>query len=297
MRGALMQRLLTVTGLSLIVSLTLISSPLHAADTSDKGLSISPLRKEVSVMAGTESSGYFTVANLTSKPMDIEFSVREFSVTEFIYDYKFHVPGNDWVKLKKQKMTLQPGKNERVWYDIVSPEKTTPGGYYFALFASTKVDGDGLPGTIQAVSLLYTKVEGKLLTTSVLQNDSAPFFVMGDQVDYKFHVKNTGNIHFSAYFYGKVEGLLGMRSEQGTSHLVMPNVPREIKGSVPSPFLPGIYKFTYGYKVDFADIITSKTTYILYMPLWSLVTILLIGILGSWLWQRYAKKSKSTAKG
>ncbi len=296
MRGIFVRNGIGVVVLSFISLLLFGTAPLSAADTQDKGLSISPLRKESSVTAGRQSSSFFTVANLTTKPMEVQFSVREFSVTDFIYDYKFRTPGNDWVKLKQKSVRLEPGKSEKIWYDIVTPERAAPGGYYFALFASTKIDGGGLSGTIQAVSLLYTKVEGRLLTTSVLQNDSAPFFVIDDQVDYKFQVKNTGNVHFSAYFYGQLEGLFGMRSEQGTSHLLMPKVPREVKGSVPMPFLPGIYKFTYGYKVDFADIITSKTTYILYMPPWSFVVLVFVAIFGNWLWQRHKPKSKSAAK-
>lgn len=290
-------RLITVlVGLSFAMSLVAIGSPVHAADTKDEGLSISPLRKEVTVTAGKASQHYFTVANLTKNPMEVQFSVREFSVTDFVYDYKFRSPGNDWVKLKQQSVTLMPGKSQRIWYDIVTPERAAPGGYYFALFASTEVKGEGLPGTIQAVSLLYTKVEGRLLTTSVLQNDSAPFFVTGNEVKYKFDVKNTGNVHFSAYFYGQLEGLFGMRSERGTSHIIIPEAPRAIEGAVPSPFWPGIYKFTYGYKVDFADIVTSKTTYILYMPPWSFAALVFIALGGNWIWQRKRTKKKSSKK-
>lgn len=265
------------------------------AATNKNGLSISPLRQETSIAAGKTSGGYMTVGNLTDKPMFVKTAVKEFSVTDFAYDYVFETPKNDWVKMRSSLVQIAPKTSQKISYSINVPAKATPGGYYFALFASTEVGGSGLAQTMQAASLLYMKVEGDLVRTSVLQNASAPFVVMGQEVPYEFTVKNTGNVHFSAYLYGQLEGLFGKLPESGTSHLLMPNAPRTIKGEVSTPILPGIYKLTYGYKVDFASIITTDSRYIVYVPLWSWAALLLAGVAGRWMWQR-RNKSKASHK-
>lgn len=261
----------------------------------DNGLSISPLRQEKSVAAGKTTSGYITVGNLTDKPMVVTAAVKEFSVTDYAYDYIFENPQNNWVKMRSPQIQLAPKSSQKIQYDINVPAKATPGGYYFALFASTEVTGEGLAQTVQAASLLYVKVEGELIRTSVFQDASVPFIVTGQEIPYKFVVKNTGNVYFSAYLYGQLEGLFGKLPESGTGHLLMPNAPRTIEGAVPTPLLPGIYKLTYGYKVDFASIITTQSAYVVFVPPWSVATLLLVGVVGRWLWQK-RKKPKNDHK-
>lgn len=272
-----------------------LTYPAEAAPVikSSNGLSISPLRQEMSIVAGKSAKGYITVGNLTDKPMIVTTTVKEFSVTDYAYDYVFKSPQNDWVKISAPQVQLAPKTSQKIQYDVAVPAKATPGGYYFALFASTEVVGSGLAQTVQAASPVYVKVEGQLIRTSVFQDASVPLFVTGQEVPYEFVVKNTGNVYFSAYLYGQLEGLFGKQPEVGTGHLLIPHAPRTIEGAVPTPILPGIYKLTYGYKVDFASIITTKSTYILFVPPWSLAALLLAGVIGRWLWQ---KRNVSKAK-
>lgn len=278
--------------IAIFLSLTTALSPLSAAavETTNKGLYISPIRQETTIAAGKTKTNIVTIANLTDKPMTVNFSVKQFSVTDYAYDYTFRPAENDWVKMSTSQIQLQPNQSKNISYTVSVPPKTSPGGYYYTLFASTDLPGSGLPGTIQATSLLYITVEGKLVRTSVLQNASIPWLVTGNNIPYKFDVKNTGNIHFTAYFFGQLTGLFGAQPEAGTSHLLMPGTVRTISGSIPSPLLPGVYKVTYGYRVDFAQIITTKSSYIIYLPPWSIVALLLIALAGRWLWQQKHKK-------
>ena len=272
------------------------AQPTQAKDQHDTGLTISPLRQEKTIVPGKVTSGNFIVTNPSDKTITVDLAVKQFSVADYSYDYSFRQPESDWVKLKDKSIILKPKQSQKIWFDIDAPEKATPGGYYYALFASTKVEGEGLPGTVQAASLLYVSAQGKLIRTSVLENDSIPLFVSGDEIPYKFDVKDTGNVHFSAYFYGQVQGLFGTYPESGTSHLLMPGSIRQVGGSVPTPLLPGIYRVTYGYKVDFADIITSKTAFVVYIPPWSIATLILLIIIGRWIWQR-RRQGRTTITG
>ena len=280
-----------IFGVVLVVAIALLPMAASASSPQNKGLYISPLRQELTVNAGKSQPAFFTVANLTDQTMTVSLSVRQFSVADYTYDYKLRSPEQDWIKLQTTQVQLAPNKSSKISYDVVTPDKTTPGGYYFALVASTDISGSGLPGTIQAVSLLYLTVNGNLVRTSVLQNDSIPFLVTGTEIPYQFNVKDTGNVHFSAYFYGQLEGLFGRHPQVGTSHLLMPGAVRPIGGSIPTPLLPGIYKATYGYKVDFASFVTVKTAYILFIPPWSVIALVLLIVGGRLFWRKRQKRS------
>lgn len=266
----------------------------YAKDAQNKGLSASPLRQAVTVAASKDKSGYFNVANLTDKPMAVDLSVQEFSVDDISYNYAFSQPKNDWVKMQQSQVVLQPRQTSKVWYDVAVPPNTKPGGYYFALFASTHVTGIGLPGTVQVTTLLYVTVDGALVRSSVLKNASIPWLITGDEIPYKFNVEDTGNVYFTAYFYGKVDGLFGSRPETGTSHILMPGAVRTVSGSVSAPILPGIYSVTYGYNVDYANIKVSKTALIVFIPPWSVAAFVFALVVARWLWQeRQLKKRRA----
>lgn len=280
-----MRVLCTVATFVIACFMVLLPMPVSAADVQERGLSIAPLRKEVGVRAGATAATNFIVANLTRDTMTVNLAVKQFSATNFVYDYEFRPPDNDWVKVESPQIQLEPGESRKVSYTITIPEKTAPGGYYYTIFASTDISS-GLPTTVQAATLLYLTVEGELIRTSVLQNDSLPFLITSNKIPYKFDVKNTGNVHFSAYFYGQLESLLGKYPESGTSHVILPGSVRTVGGSIQAPLLPGIYKVKYGYKVDFADFEIAKTAYIAFIPPWSIIVLVLSGIAARWFWRK-----------
>ena len=259
------------------------------------GLGISPVRKSSTVDAGVVKTSFFTIANRTKKPMNVQLSIKQFSGVDYSNDLQFSPPQNNWVKLKSTSITLQPNQNEKIYYDIDVPAKSTPGGQYYTFIASSEVAGEGLPSTIQATSLLYLTVDGKLIRTGVLKNSSVPWFVTGSSIPYKFDIEDLGNVHFSVYTYGRLDSIFGPLPEVGASHLLMPRVIRTVSGYVPSPFLPGIYQITYGYKVDFADFIVTKSSLIVYAPPWSFVALLLI-ILAAVRFEQQLKKHRNARK-
>lgn len=280
-----MRRIVSITVVSLLVALL----PLRV-NAAIEGLAVSPLRQQATVAAGKTSSGYFTVADSTEKPMKVTLSIKKFSVADYSYDYTFQTDSDGWATLRKPTLNLKAGQGEKAWYDIKVPEKATPGGYYYALVASTEeASKSGAPQTIQVVTILYLTVDGKLVRTSVLQDDSIPFLVTGSDIPYKFTVKDTGNVYFSAHFYGQLQSLFKTYPQVGTSHILMPGKPRIISGTIASPLLPGIYRVTYGYKVDFADFVNTKTVYIVYVPPWSIAALIFILLLARWLWQKRRK--------
>jgi hypothetical protein len=266
--------------LSLSLLFVAIPAPAHAAtnDISNRGLYISPLRSYLSVNAGDSLVRSFRVANLTEKPMTVTTSLEAFSVADFAYDYQFSKPKNDWIELVDKQFTLKPLEGREVPYRLNIPKNAPAGGQYYTLYASTDLGDTGLEGTVRAATLLYLTVNGTLTRTSQIVKSSLFPIVVGTQIPYSLDVKNTGNIHYFAYFSAKVDGLFYHREPTGTSQLLMPDKIRQIKNTIPSPFIPGVYKVTYGYSPDQGDAV-YKTSYVVVLPPWFVILATIIAVI------------------
>lgn len=263
--------LVTSTGLAPVVSAENKVSP---------GLSITPVRQEFTIDAGTREVAHINVTNGFDRDIVVDLAVKKFSVSDVNYDLNFSDTTDDWISPNKTSIALAVGESREASFVINVPKRTAPGGYYYALAASTRLGGGG-EATAQVMSLLYMTVSGDVIRTGVMQRDSVPRFVYGSVFPYTFDVRDTGNVYFSANFYGKIKTLWGsVVSQSSAGHVLFPGITRNIKGEVPAPLLPGIYKFSYGYNVDFADMTIEQTKYVIYLPLWSLIALVavLIGL-------------------
>jgi len=279
-----------------IMLLPVLFPPVAAAATSTNGLGITPVNQQSSVNAGASSAGAFTVSNQTAHQMTVTLSVKEFTVADYTYDYSFRPPKDDWIKLSDNPVSLAPHTSQKIVYDIEVPAKAVPGGYYFALVASTQTDVGSISGTVQATNLLYLTVNGKLVRTGVMRDSSIPWFATGTFIPYKFDVEDTGNVYFTAKFFGRLDSIFGPLPEKSSEHLLIPGAHRAITDSIPAPLWPGIYKATYGYKVDFADIVVAQSAYILYMPPWSFAAVVLIVLVAVWGWQSHRRSKDSPTR-
>lgn len=270
----MMEKVIRGILLSAMVALQPLSA--HAVEVKKQGLYLSPTRQEVSVAPGHTVEGSLQLADYTTKPLTVNLSVRQFTVLDYSYDYKFGETQNEWVKFANARLELQPQQESTVKYEITVPTSAAPGGHYLAIFASAGMSNGGIAQTGQLVSLVFLKVSGKLVQSGVISNGYVPFLNMGNEIIYKFDAKNTGNVHYDAAFYGQLESVFGKSQEYGTTHVLMPGAARTVSGSVPAPLLPGIYKLNYGYKTD-NSVVSSKSDYVLFIPPWFIVALLIIG--------------------
>ena len=283
-----MKRLALILCLGILLGMAPMAS---AAETIDnKGLQISPLRYYVTLNAGEQKTGNLVVANQTDKPMTITLSLQQFSVADYSYDYRFKAPTNDWLKLEATQITLQPHKSRTVMYQIFVPSPSPSGGYYYTLLASTEMQTGGLTSTVQAASLIYVTVNGELVRASEFKSSSLQHVSFGGPIRYTMAVKNTGNVHYFAYFSGKLQGR-SARDIPGTSHLLLPGAIRQVSGSMPAPLLPGIYRATYSYTTDTGTILT-RTGRVVFIPPWSIALPLALILLGSFFYRRRKKHSQ-----
>ena len=262
-----------------------------AAAPKNKGLLISPLKTYAAVDAGNEETGTFTVANFTDRPITVDLSVKQFSVSDYAYNFSFSEPSNKWISLKTESVSIKPNENKKIEYTVSVPSGSAPGGYYFTLFASAQLSSSGLASTVRAASLLYLTVNGKLIQTSVPVGSSMSHVSYKRDIPYFIDVKNTGNVHYFANFSGSVNGLLLHTDPTGTSHLLLPGKARHVEGTVRAPFLPGIYRAHYGYRTDAGDSFMAAT-YIVFIPLWSIAALLLALFAAYRIWV-YRKKNRT----
>jgi len=239
----------------------------------EQGLLITPLRQYLSVDAGKSTQSSLSVANLTDKPLDVNLSVRQFSVTDYTYNYTFGNPTNDWLHLGVTSVHLQPNQTSQIPYSLTVPSGSTPGGRYYTLFASANLSSQGLNNTIQAADLVYLTVNGTLTRTSHLQHSSIPWLAFGHSISFSLQPINTGNIYFFAYVSGQLHGLSAKATIAPETHLLMPGAVRTIEGSIPSPVLPGLYKATYGYKTDAGQSV-MQSHLVIFVPPWSIALLL-----------------------
>lgn len=271
----------------ILAILVITSIPLvtHAKEPNNTGLAVAPVRQEMTVVAGKLTQGAIRVANYTDNKLTVNLSVQQFSAIDYVYDYQFTTPTKNWIVFEKTYITLGPGQDKKVNFTVNAPNTTSPGGYYFALFASVDMSGAVVKRVARVTSLLYLSVDGELTRTGSITDDVVPFFVYDSTIPYTFNVKNTGNVHYGAFFYGKLEGFFYDQPRVGVGHVLLPGTIRAVGGSIPAPFFPGLYKMTYGYKTDVSDNEVVKTTYIIYIPPWSLAALVLVLFIIKWFWQ------------
>ena len=269
----MVKRILTV----IIAGLLLLLSFPVKAQADDRGLFMSPLRQEVVLDAGQTKHGEFTIGNETGQPMEVALAVKQFTVTDHSYDYRFSNPDYDWVRLEATKVQLQPRQHQTIRYELAVPLDTPPAGYYFTVIASTTLESSGSPITVQAATLLYLTITGDVQRAASLGGIGVPTLVVSAAMPYDFEVKNSGTVHFAADFFVRFGG-----NASQTSGIMMPGTTRTIAGTVASPVWPGIYEVTYGYEADFQSGEVARTVQVVFVPVWLLALVgvlLLVGLL------------------
>ena len=262
-----------------------------------KGLTISPLRTEISISPGTSFSGNLKVTNSTDKPMTVSFSVEEFKVINAKYDYEFIAESNltQWVSFATSEVNLKAGESKKIKYTVGAPLTTELGGYYISLFASTIVGSPGDDGNSRerVASLLYITVGSDVLgaeKTGRVLSVSSPWLVISEGT-WGMTIQNAGTAHFRSNYNVSVDNLFGgtIAKSQGSA-LILPNTIRAISETLPLPSLPGIYKIVFRIGLgDKSDAV--ETRYMIFLPLWALsILTIIIVIAGYWLFRKLNKK-------
>jgi len=274
MRTVVFRRTSYVLLAALALLTTTCSRTAYAAiPPNEKGLLITPIRQYLKGNAGSSVQSTFTVANLTSKPITAVFSVKQFSVADYTYNYTFDTPSDNWLSLSEQAATLQPNQSHTVNYSINIPKGSAPGSHYYTLFASADLQSQGVSSTIQAADVLYLTVNGSLTSVSHLQSSSIHWITFGSSIPFTLEPINTGNVYSFVYVSSRLHGLFVKPPITSVGHILIPGKVRRITGSIPSPILPGVYNAEYGYKSD-SNWIIQESHWVIYIPPWFIAFVL-----------------------
>lgn len=272
--------------------LCLVPVPARAVTQQGKGLFVSPSRQDVKVNVGGEVTGKITVYNYYTKSLHIDLSIKEVTASGQAYKYTFQQPIKNWITLSvaKEGIDLRKDQQTTVPFVVNVPKDAAPGDHYFAIFASADMSGKGFRQTAQVASLVYVQAGGgKIIRSASVEDVNMNPLVMTPTMTYSYDVKNTGNVHFDAYFYARLESLLGKYPIVGANQVILAKTTRRMSGEVAMPLLPGIYKLTYGYINDDTSPVNTRTATIFYVPLWFIALVLFMSLVIVWIVQRRKK--------
>lgn len=218
-----------------------LSTPAHAAS-----LSITPLRTELSLVAGQTINGTVKLRNSGREPITVALSAETFGVTNEDYDYRFEKDKQaGWVNYEKPKIELQSRELREVKYSVAVPVGAEPGGHYIALIAAIQpaaAQSDGVTTIDRVASLLYIDLPGESTKQGSLVSFDVPVIAVSARLNFVTQLRNTGSTHFrsnSIYSLKTIQGKL--IKDQTSSQLLLPQSIRRSKNSIAMPYWPGIY--------------------------------------------------------
>lgn len=260
-----------------------------------KGLTISPSINYLKINAGQTLTENFNVTNNTSQILVVNISKGQFSANNYSYSYQFLPSSNGWVHLNQTQLVLVPGMEQAIPYQLMVPSGSRPGSSYFSLFVSASGLGGRLHDTIQAATLLFLTVNGKLTYGSKLLSASIQRVMFGSQISYNFNMEDIGNEYYFINASGSLHGLTASSTATNVSHLVIPDRILSVSGTIPHPILPGIYRAEFGYSSSNSPRQVVQRL-IIYIPPWFIALVLIVLLAGNIFYLRKHRPTKEQPK-
>lgn len=245
-----------------------------------KGLTVSPLRSEIELSSGSMVNGKLSVENQSNETIEVSFSADEFRIVNQQYDYEFENESeiSKWVTFKNDKITLKPGEIRENIYSVGVPYSAEPGGYYISIFVSTvsNYSKKVISSEQRIASLLYITVTGDVSRIGNLVSLSLPWLVTGSE-QWSALLQNQGTTHYRSRYSVTIYNIFNqIASEKKIGEaLILPNTIRLITDDLIVPTWPGFYKVKAN--IGLGDNPAKEVIrYILFLPLWSILTVIFL---------------------
>ncbi len=249
------------------------------ADSNVKGLTLSPLRSEIELSSGSMVNGKLSVKNQSNETIKVSFSADEFKVVNQQYDYAFDQESeiSKWVTFKNDRLILEPGQTKENIYSVGVPNSAEPGGYYISIFASTvsNFSKNAINSEQRIASLLYVTITGDVSRIGKLVSFSSPWLLTSNQ-QWSVLLQNKGTTHYRSRYSITFYSIFGqiMSGTKTGEALILPNTIRLITDDYIMPKWPGLYKVKS--IIGLGDNPAKEVIrYVLFLPLWSILAILL----------------------
>lgn len=250
---------------------------------SKKGLTISPIKKELNVTPGTVVNGYLVVENTSDGAINVDLKADEFSVINQQYDYAFTEESevSKWVTFKEKSASLKAGETKKIFYDVSIPQSAEPGGYYVGLFVGTSSGSsdEGIISEQRIASLLYITVLGDVSRVGRLVSIVSPWLSI-NHGEWSALLKNEGTTHYRSRYnvtFYSLFGQIASKTKTGEA-LILPGTIRLITDNFDMPKWPGLYKASF--VIGLGDTPSETAVrYLLFLPPWSIGLILIVVVM------------------
>lgn len=275
-------------GMMVVSGALLTGQQVAAADTPARdSIALSPVSQRFDVKAGSSADNKITVINDGTTELTFLVYSRPYSLQNEQYDPNFErvAPNTDvyqWIRFAQTSFTLAAGDRLDIPYTMQIPATAAPGGHYGVIFVETQPaagSGDSVVRKKRVGSLILTNVDGVLINKGQLASTKVNFWQTAPPLKASSRVQNTGNTDFQATVLLTVSDLFGSVKYRATQdYTVYPGTIRLITSQWSDAPWFGLFKAQQ--TVTVLSKVTNHTHYVLLMPRWLPVTLLVAIIVG-----------------
>lgn len=276
---------------SLLVGLlvfSLVPLPVFAASSGSEKITesilLSPTSKRYELASGATKRDTFKIFNDGQVAFNFVVYARPYSVSDESYAPNFvsdsqNADAYKWVQFDTSSYYLKPGQSVDVQYTLRVPVGATPGGHYGVLFAETQpvqsVEGTAIIRKKRVGAILYATVDGDVKTSGTLKTTDIAPFQFRAPLTIRQRVANNGNTDFEVTSTVQVSDIFGGLKYKSTKKLsVLPSTTRQIVSDWQNPAWIGLYKVDT--KAAFLDTNSAATHYVLLVPIWVYITLVIL---------------------
>lgn len=257
-------------------------APAHAEGETES-IAMSPTNVRLTTDPGKEYSGTLKVMNDGQVGYDVLVYARPYSVQGKNYEPVFNAPSGNldaytWVQFDKTTFHLNAGENTEVKYTVRVPENAKSGSHTAVMFAETQSQANSGGSVVRKKrvgQIVYATVGGDNKVAGDVASYSIPFLQTAKPLHASSLVNNTGTTDFVDETKVTVRDVFGSEKYAQTRSLaVLPNQPREMQYDWNDSSSFGLYHVTVSH--TFLGKSVSSAGYVLMIPVWALVAILLL---------------------
>lgn len=181
----------------------LFASDTHAQDAG-RSITILPPKFELFANPSDIVSERIRLRNDSSFPASYTVKIEDFTssgeeghvvLEEFSNDSAYSLAA--WIEPEKREITLQPGEESSLSFNINVPRDAEPGGHYASIiFQSGGTSIEGGASVAQRIgSLILLKITGNVEEIAEIESFDAPSRSQEGPISFSLRLNNDGNVH------------------------------------------------------------------------------------------------------
>lgn len=277
----------SIAGVFAVIA-SLLVSPVSFAAGPDESITLSPYSKRYSLDASQTINDTMTVFNDGSTAYDFTVYATPYWVNNPAYQPNFttdhaRADAYEWVSFPQTRYHIMSRQTLTIPFTIHVPAHASPGGHYGTIFTEMQPNesdsGTSLMRKRRVGCILYVTVKGDVQLAGQTTGLSIPWFQSSPPMVAIAHLKNTGNSDYIATTKYTISDIFGhTKGEMSNEYEVLPGTTRDVTLSWPNASWFGLYH------VHVSSTVLGKTTtasgYVLMLPLWALLLVVLIVLVG-----------------